>query len=134
MEQCLIFCRTNYDCDNLERFLNELSGGSGSGFRGMRESGKEGKYSCVVLAGQRSMEERRRALQVGCSPTHARGVVKELSALLRLLLVLVLLLSAKALLHAALHLRRPLLLLLVLLVGLLLLLPPLSPLAGVQGW
>lgn len=64
MDQCLIFCRTNFDCDNLEKFLNEL-GGSGSGFRGKAESGKESKYSCVVLAGQRSMEERRRALQVG---------------------------------------------------------------------
>lgn len=26
MEQALIFCRTNFDCDNLERFLNSLSG------------------------------------------------------------------------------------------------------------
>jgi ATP-dependent RNA helicase DDX1 len=65
MDQCLIFCRTNFDCDNLEKFLNELGGGA-SGFSGKAESGKEGKYSCVVLAGQRSMEERRRALQVGC--------------------------------------------------------------------
>jgi hypothetical protein len=28
MDQCLIFCRTNFDCDNLEKFLNGL-GGSG---------------------------------------------------------------------------------------------------------
>ena len=27
MQQCLIFCRTNFDCDNLEKFLNELGGG-----------------------------------------------------------------------------------------------------------
>jgi superfamily II DNA/RNA helicase len=26
MEQCLVFCRTNFDCDNLERFLNALGG------------------------------------------------------------------------------------------------------------
>ena len=26
MEQALIFCRTNFDCDNLERFLNTLGG------------------------------------------------------------------------------------------------------------
>lgn len=32
--------------------------------RGKRESGKEGAYSCVVLGGARSMDERRRALQV----------------------------------------------------------------------
>jgi hypothetical protein len=24
MEQCLIFCRTNHDCDNLEQFLTSL--------------------------------------------------------------------------------------------------------------
>ncbi len=24
MDQCLIFCRTNFDCDNLEKFLNSL--------------------------------------------------------------------------------------------------------------
>lgn len=27
MDQCLIFCRTNFDCDNLEKFLNGLGGG-----------------------------------------------------------------------------------------------------------
>ena len=26
MDQCLIFCRTNFDCDNLEKFLNQLGG------------------------------------------------------------------------------------------------------------
>lgn len=29
------------------------------------EKGKENEYSCLVLAGQRSMQERREALQVG---------------------------------------------------------------------
>lgn len=24
MDQCLIFCRTNLDCDNLEHFMNAL--------------------------------------------------------------------------------------------------------------
>ncbi|PNH01214.1 ATP-dependent RNA helicase DDX1 [Tetrabaena socialis] len=65
MEQCLIFCRTNHDCDQLERFMNALGGGGGgggSGFRGKKESGKENPYSCVVLAGARSMDERRAAL------------------------------------------------------------------------
>lgn len=33
MDQCLIFCRTNFDCDNLERFLNEAGGGQGQAFR-----------------------------------------------------------------------------------------------------
>ncbi|KXZ56945.1 hypothetical protein GPECTOR_1g852 [Gonium pectorale] len=64
MEQALIFCRTNHDCDQLERFLNALGGGGGGagGFKGKRESGKENPYSCLVLAGARSMDERRAAL------------------------------------------------------------------------
>lgn len=33
-------------------------------YRGKKETGKEGAYTCVVLGGARSMEERRRALQV----------------------------------------------------------------------
>lgn len=84
MDQCLIFCRTNFDCDNVERFLNELGGGGGgTGFRGKPESGKEHPYSCVVLAGQRSMEERRAALQAFkdgdvrlliCTDVAARGI------------------------------------------------------------
>jgi len=32
MDQALIFCRTNVDCNNLERFLTALGGGRG--FRG----------------------------------------------------------------------------------------------------
>lgn len=56
----------NFDCDNLEKFLLGLSGdGSAGAFKGKREGGKEHPYSCVVLAGQRTMDERRRALQVG---------------------------------------------------------------------
>jgi len=58
--QALIFCRTNFDCDNLERFLN--AAGGGGGFRGGRESGREDAYACAVLAGQRAMEQRREAL------------------------------------------------------------------------
>eukprot|EP00878_Enallax_costatus_P008760 GHUV01009156.1.p1 GENE.GHUV01009156.1~~GHUV01009156.1.p1 ORF type:complete len:518 (+),score=137.30 GHUV01009156.1:119-1672(+) len=83
MDQCLIFCRTNFDCDNLEKFLNQLGGGQGQTFRGKRESGKENPYSCVVLAGARSMEDRRRALQAFkdgdvrfliCTDVAARGI------------------------------------------------------------
>ena len=62
IDQCLIFCRTNFDCDNLEAFFQ--STGGGSGYRGKTEKGKENEYSCLVLAGQRSMQERREALQV----------------------------------------------------------------------
>ncbi|GLI69277.1 hypothetical protein VaNZ11_013853 [Volvox africanus] len=89
MEQCLIFCRTNYDCDNLEKFLNNLGGGGGGGgFRGKMESGKENPYSCVVLAGARSMDERRAALAAFkdgdvrfmiCTDVAARGIdIREL--------------------------------------------------------
>ncbi|KAG2489591.1 hypothetical protein HYH03_011872 [Edaphochlamys debaryana] len=91
MDQALIFCRTNYDCDQLERFLNALgAGGDGGGraFRGKKESGKESPYSCVVLAGARSMDERRAALSAFkegdvrfliCTDVAARGIdIKEL--------------------------------------------------------
>ena len=33
MAQCLVFCRTNLDCDHLEQFLN-AAGGGGGGFKG----------------------------------------------------------------------------------------------------
>eukprot|EP00976_Prorocentrum_cordatum_P005384 107733-Prorocentrum_minimum.AAC.6 len=46
MEQCMIFCRTNFDVDNLEQYLTALGGGGR--FRGKAESGKENAYSCVV--------------------------------------------------------------------------------------
>ena len=61
MQQVLVFCRTNYDCDNLEAFL--VAAGGGKQGRPGAESGKENPYSCCVLAGARSMEERRRNLQ-----------------------------------------------------------------------
>ena len=63
-----MFCRTNYDCDNLEAFFNALGGGQA--WRGLKESGKENPYSCVVLAGARSTGERREALQVGGCPAY----------------------------------------------------------------
>jgi ATP-dependent RNA helicase DDX1 len=81
MSQCMIFCRTNLDCDNLESFLC-LRGG-GSKFRERKESGKEHEYSCAVLGGMRSMEERRRNLEAFragdvrfllCTDVAARGI------------------------------------------------------------
>lgn len=66
MEQALIFCRTNFDCDNLEKFLNSLetSVEDAAGASGKRKRGPgPSAYSCVVLAGARSMDERRAALQ-----------------------------------------------------------------------
>lgn len=65
VEQALVFCRTNFDCENLERFFHELDKASGD----MMESPDKGdkrkrcsKYSCAVLAGAKSMGERRAAL------------------------------------------------------------------------
>ncbi|PFH31733.1 putative ATP-dependent RNA helicase DDX1 [Besnoitia besnoiti] len=81
MEACLVFCRTNLDCDNLEQFLTALGGGRR--FAGKAESGKENPYSCVVLAGMRSQEERNKNLahfKAGdvrfliCTDVAARGI------------------------------------------------------------
>lgn len=58
----MIWRRTNFDCDNLESFLTGLGGGGK--FRGKMEKGVENPYSCLVLAGARSMDQRRDALQV----------------------------------------------------------------------
>jgi ATP-dependent RNA helicase DDX1 len=55
MEQVLVFCRTNLDCDLLEKYLRGLSPTEG---KGMVE-----KYGSAVLAGMRTMEERKRGLQ-----------------------------------------------------------------------
>ena len=60
--QALIFCRTNFDCDNLEKFFNSLAGGQA--FRGRKDTGPEAQYSCCVLGGARSMDQRRESLQV----------------------------------------------------------------------
>jgi ATP-dependent RNA helicase DDX1 len=55
MEQVLIFCRTNLDCDLMEKFFKKAGGVSGMGI--------SDKFSCRVLAGMRSMEERQQSLQ-----------------------------------------------------------------------
>jgi ATP-dependent RNA helicase DDX1 len=55
MDQVLVFCRTNLDCDLLEQFLHRGDGGGGGG--------PAAKYACRVLAGMRSMPEREQALK-----------------------------------------------------------------------
>lgn len=60
MDQCIIFCRTNLDCDNLEAYLT--AAGGGQKWTPGKEKGKENAYSCCVLAGMRSQDERRRNL------------------------------------------------------------------------
>jgi len=81
MDMCMIFCRTNLDCDLLEQYLTSLGGGRA--FKGKVEKGKENQYSCVVLAGMRSQDERRhnlKAFKEGdvrfliCTDVAARGI------------------------------------------------------------
>merc|ERR1712232_984833 len=81
MAQCLVFCRTNVDCNNLEDYLNRLGGSKGWG--GKVETGKENPYSCVVLAGMRNQDERRSNLEsfkegdvrfLICTDVAARGI------------------------------------------------------------
>ena len=94
MSQCMIFCRTNVDCDNLEQFL--IARGGGKKFSGRVEKGTENPYSCCVLAGMRSMEERRRNLQyfkdgdvrfLICTDVAARGLdIKNLPFVINLTL------------------------------------------------
>jgi len=94
MTQCIIFCRTNFDVDNLEAFLT--AAGGGRGFRGPMEKGVENPYSCVALAGGRSMDERRRNLEAFksgdvrfliCTDVAARGLdIKELPYVINLTL------------------------------------------------
>jgi len=53
MEQVLVFCRTNLDCDLMEKYLKNIGGGGGI----------VDKYRCRVLAGMRSMMDRQKALK-----------------------------------------------------------------------
>jgi ATP-dependent RNA helicase DDX1 len=94
MAQCLIFCRTNLDCDNLEAFLTRAGGGAK--WRAGAEKGKENRYSCCVLGGARGQEERTRNLQafrdgdvrfLVCTDVAARGLdIKELPYVVNLTL------------------------------------------------
>eukprot|EP01105_Mastigella_eilhardi_P003651 TRINITY_DN1479_c0_g2_i2.p1 TRINITY_DN1479_c0_g2~~TRINITY_DN1479_c0_g2_i2.p1 ORF type:complete len:790 (-),score=178.01 TRINITY_DN1479_c0_g2_i2:120-2489(-) len=55
MSQCIIFCRTKVDCDNLERFFIQIGGGR----RGTGEFAGSEPYSCTVVHSDRTSEERR---------------------------------------------------------------------------
>ena len=43
MAQCLVFCRTNLDCDQLEKYLCAVGGGRG--FGGKAETGLANPHS-----------------------------------------------------------------------------------------
>ena len=93
-EQCIVFCRTNLDCDNAEKFL--VAVGGGRRFAGSSVSGKENRYSCCVVAGWRSTHERRANLEafkagdvriLVCTDVAARGIdVKELPCVINVTL------------------------------------------------
>ena len=95
MSTCMIFCRTNVDCNNLETYFKQLSGGGGK-YNGKRESGKENVYSCVVVAGKREQRERRENLDAFrdgdirfliCTDVAARGIdIKELPFVIQMTL------------------------------------------------
>lgn len=81
MENGIIFCRTNLDCDNVYKFLNHV--GDGKCYKGTVETMKENKYSCVVLKGKMSLEQRQsnlEAFQKGevrfliCTDVASRGI------------------------------------------------------------
>ena len=72
-EQCLIFCRTKIDCDNLEQFFQQFT----------RSKVVESPYACVVLHGDRLPRERRENLEkfkkgevklLICTDVAARGI------------------------------------------------------------
>jgi ATP-dependent RNA helicase DDX1 len=77
MDQVLVFCRTNLDCDLMEKYFTRAGGGT-----------MTDKYPCRVLAGMRSMGERHKALKdfkegeariLICTDVGARGLdIREL--------------------------------------------------------
>jgi len=73
MDYGIIFCRTKLDCDNLERYLNQVGGGRNS----------NSQYSCVCLHGDRKPKERTANLEAFknkevkfliCTDVAARGL------------------------------------------------------------
>ncbi|CRG92986.1 DEAD/DEAH box ATP-dependent RNA helicase, putative [Plasmodium gallinaceum] len=81
MQNGIIFCRTNLDCDNVYNFLNYV--GDGKAYKGTVETLKENKYSCVILKGKMSNEERKNNLNAFkkgevrfliCTDVAARGI------------------------------------------------------------
>ncbi|KAG0720084.1 ATP-dependent RNA helicase Ddx1 [Chionoecetes opilio] len=74
MDKALIFCRTKVDCDNLERYFNQIGGGAHN---------RGNPYACVCLHGDRKPAERKANLQtfkddgvkfLVCTDVAARGL------------------------------------------------------------
>jgi hypothetical protein len=60
-DQCMIFCRTNMDCESVCGFLSALGGGKV--FAGHTVSGVENPYSAVVVGGSMRPHDRKRNLE-----------------------------------------------------------------------
>ncbi|KAG8251426.1 ATP-dependent RNA helicase ddx1 [Homalodisca vitripennis] len=74
MDRAIIFCRTKLDCDNLEKYFNQLGGGPNN---------RSNPYSCVCLHGDRKPHERKANLEqfkrqeakfLICTDVAARGL------------------------------------------------------------
>ncbi|KAK3918200.1 ATP-dependent RNA helicase Ddx1 [Frankliniella fusca] len=74
MDKALVFCRTKLDCDNLEKYFNQLGGGPRN---------PSNPYSCVCLHGDRKPQERKENLEMFkqgrvkfliCTDVAARGI------------------------------------------------------------
>ncbi|CAL4154397.1 unnamed protein product, partial [Meganyctiphanes norvegica] len=74
MDKAIIFCRTKLDCDNMERYFNQLGGGARN---------PTNPYSCVCLHGDRKPNERKQNLDnfkqgmckfLICTDVAARGI------------------------------------------------------------
>lgn len=74
MDQALVFCRTKLDCDNLEKYFNQIGGGPRNAAN---------PYSCVCLHGDRKPAERKENLEAFkqgevkfliCTDVAARGI------------------------------------------------------------
>ena len=63
IDQALIFCRTNFDCENLQQFFHELDKTSADINSSPEKRKRSTAYSCAILAGAKSMDERRYALE-----------------------------------------------------------------------
>ncbi|XP_075234522.1 ATP-dependent RNA helicase Ddx1 [Lycorma delicatula] len=74
MDRAIIFCRTKLDCDNLEKYFNQMGGGAHN---------RNNPYSCVCLHGDRKPNERKANLEkfkkteakfLICTDVAARGI------------------------------------------------------------
>ncbi|EER19828.1 ATP-dependent RNA helicase DHH1, putative [Perkinsus marinus ATCC 50983] len=86
MDRCMVFCRTNLDCDNLEAYFHSLDGISSNrhvSVEDMMTSTAGYQYSCCVVAGARGRQHNQEALEAFkqgvirfliCTDVAARGI------------------------------------------------------------